>query len=67
MQFLADVFSIVEPEDVRWIFLSHDDVDHSGGKVRPSGRRHRLVCVLSRDHLVSKPCQRPHRRHRLRS
>jgi flavorubredoxin len=29
-QWLADVFSIVEPEDVRWIFLSHDDVDHYG-------------------------------------
>jgi flavorubredoxin len=28
--FLADVFSIVEPEDVRWVFLSHDDVDHTG-------------------------------------
>jgi flavorubredoxin len=29
-QWLEDVFSIVEPEDVRWIFLSHDDVDHTG-------------------------------------
>jgi flavorubredoxin len=29
-QWLQDVFSLVEPEDVRWIFLSHDDVDHSG-------------------------------------
>jgi flavorubredoxin len=29
-QFLEDVFSLVEPEDVRWIFLSHDDVDHTG-------------------------------------
>ena len=29
-QWLADVFSLVEPEDVRWIFLSHDDVDHTG-------------------------------------
>jgi hypothetical protein len=29
-QWLEDVFSIVEPEDVRWIYLSHDDVDHSG-------------------------------------
>jgi flavorubredoxin len=28
--FLEDLFGIVEPEDVRWIFLSHDDVDHSG-------------------------------------
>jgi flavorubredoxin len=29
-QWLQDVFSIVDPGDVRWIFLSHDDVDHSG-------------------------------------
>jgi flavorubredoxin len=29
-QWLEDVFSVVEPEDVRWIFLSHDDVDHTG-------------------------------------
>jgi hypothetical protein len=29
-QWLDDVFSIVEPGDVRWIFLSHDDVDHTG-------------------------------------
>jgi flavorubredoxin len=30
VQWLLDVFSLVEPEDVRWIFLSHDDVDHTG-------------------------------------
>lgn len=29
----ADVFSIVEPEDVRWLFLSHDDPDHTGNLV----------------------------------
>jgi hypothetical protein len=29
-QWLRDVFELVEPEDVRWVFLSHDDVDHSG-------------------------------------
>jgi flavorubredoxin len=29
-QWLDDVFSLVEPEDVRWIFLSHDDIDHTG-------------------------------------
>ena len=29
-QWLFDVFSLVEPRDVRWIYLSHDDVDHSG-------------------------------------
>jgi flavorubredoxin len=27
------VFSLVEPEDVRWIFLSHDDPDHTGGLI----------------------------------
>ncbi len=29
-QWFKDVFSIVDPGDVRWIFLSHDDVDHAG-------------------------------------
>ncbi|HLX88805.1 MAG TPA: MBL fold metallo-hydrolase [Acidimicrobiales bacterium] len=29
-QWLEDAFSLVEPEDVRWVFLSHDDVDHAG-------------------------------------
>ena len=29
-QWLDDVFSIVEPADVRWVFLSHDDTDHTG-------------------------------------
>jgi flavorubredoxin len=29
-QWVEKVFSIVDPEDVRWIFLSHDDGDHTG-------------------------------------
>ena len=29
-QYLADVFSPVDPEDIRWVFISHDDVDHTG-------------------------------------
>src|SRR5215475_5921065 len=29
-QFLEDVFNIVEPKDVKWVYLSHDDVDHTG-------------------------------------
>jgi flavorubredoxin len=29
-RWLADTFSVVDPEDVRWIFLSHDDHDHVG-------------------------------------
>jgi len=28
--YLADLFSLVEPDDVRWVFISHDDVDHTG-------------------------------------
>lgn len=29
-EWLDKVFSLVDPEDVRWIFLSHDDGDHIG-------------------------------------
>ena len=29
-QFLADVCSVVEPADIRWVFISHDDIDHTG-------------------------------------
>lgn len=45
-QWLADVFSLVEPQDVRWVFLSHDDVDHSGNleQVMEACRNAQLVC-----------------------
>src|SRR3984957_9259326 len=29
-QWLEDTFSLVEPKDVRWIFISHEDIDHTG-------------------------------------
>lgn len=29
-RWLEDVFSIVAPHDVRWVFISHDDHDHLG-------------------------------------
>jgi flavorubredoxin len=29
-QVLSDIFSLVEPQDIRWVFISHDDVDHTG-------------------------------------
>jgi flavorubredoxin len=29
-RWLEQVFSLVDPSDVRWIFLSHDDGDHTG-------------------------------------
>ncbi len=32
-QWLDDVFGIVDPADVRWVFLSHDDSDHTGNLV----------------------------------
>jgi flavorubredoxin len=28
--YLDDLFSLVDPSDVRWVFISHDDVDHYG-------------------------------------
>jgi flavorubredoxin len=45
-QWLKDVFSLVEPNDVRWVFLSHDDVDHSGNldEVMTTCRNATLVC-----------------------
>jgi flavorubredoxin len=45
-QWLDDVFSLVEPEDVRWIFLSHDDVDHTGNldEALTACPNARLVC-----------------------
>jgi flavorubredoxin len=29
-EYLEKAFSLVEPEDVRWLFISHEDRDHSG-------------------------------------
>ena len=45
-QWLKDAFAIVEPEAVRWVFLSHDDVDHSGNldQVMEACPNAKLVC-----------------------
>src|SRR3954465_1724302 len=45
-QWLKDAFTIVDPEDVRWVFLSHDDVDHSGNleQVLDACPNAKLVC-----------------------
>jgi flavorubredoxin len=45
-QWLQDAFALVEPEAVRWIFLSHDDVDHSGNleQVMDACPNAKLVC-----------------------
>jgi flavorubredoxin len=29
-RYLEQVFGLVDPADVRWVFLSHEDVDHAG-------------------------------------
>jgi flavorubredoxin len=45
-QWLKDAFSLVEPTDVRWVFLSHDDVDHTGNldQVMSACPNAQLVC-----------------------
>jgi hypothetical protein len=43
---LEDVFGLVEPADVRWVFLSHDDADHTGNltEVMSACPNAELVC-----------------------
>jgi hypothetical protein len=45
-RYLEDVFGLVEPEDVRWVFLSHDDADHTGNlsQVMEACPNANLVC-----------------------
>ena len=45
-QWMSDVFALVEPDDVRWVFLSHDDVDHTGNldQVMTACPNAKLVC-----------------------
>jgi flavorubredoxin len=45
-QWMQDAFALVEPEDVKWIYLSHDDVDHSGNldEVMTACPNARLIC-----------------------
>lgn len=45
---LADVFSLVEPQEVRWIFVTHDDSDHSGNLVEALERCPNATVVASR-------------------
>ena len=46
-QFLEEVFTLVDPDAVRWIYLSHDDVDHSGNldEVMTACPNAQLVCT----------------------
>ena len=45
--FLEDVFSLVDPEDVRWVFISHDDIDHIGNLNRLMERCPNATAVIS--------------------
>ena len=42
-----DVFSLVEPEDVRWLYLTHDDDDHSGNLLEALERCPNATLVTS--------------------
>jgi flavorubredoxin len=44
---LEDVFSLVEPQDVRWIYLTHDDDDHSGNLLEAMDRCPDATVVMS--------------------
>jgi flavorubredoxin len=43
-----DVFSLVAPEEVRWIFVTHDDGDHAGNLVEALERCPNATVVASR-------------------
>lgn len=43
-----DVFSLIAPEDVRWIFVTHLDTDHSGNLVEALARCPDAQAVTSR-------------------
>ena len=45
--FFEDVFSLVDPDEVRWIFLTHDDDDHSGNLMEALDRCKNASVVMS--------------------
>jgi flavorubredoxin len=45
--FFEDVFALVEPDDVRWIYLTHDDDDHSGNVMEALDRCPNAKVVMS--------------------
>ena len=70
---LDDVFGLVAPEDVRWIFLSHDDADHTanvGPVMEACPRGHarlqlgprRALCQRLRVPALEMPLGEPRRR-----
>ncbi|PEQ11329.1 hypothetical protein B2G71_17345 [Novosphingobium sp. PC22D] len=46
-QWFEDVFSLVAPDDLRWIFVTHNDSDHSGNMVEALSRCPNATLVTS--------------------
>jgi len=46
-EWVEDVFALVEPDDVRWIYLTHDDDDHSGNLIEALERCPNAMVVTS--------------------
>jgi flavorubredoxin len=46
-QWLEEAFSLVDPADVRWVFLSHDDTDHTGSLFEVLDRCPRATLVTN--------------------
>lgn len=44
---LADAWSLVEPADVRWVFLSHEEPDHAGNLIEVLARCPKATLVTS--------------------
>lgn len=44
---IDDVFGLVDPEDVRWIFISHDDDDHLGNLAESMERCSNATLVVN--------------------
>lgn len=47
-QWFEDVFSLVEPGEVRWIFVTHDDCDHTGNLLEALERCPNAALVTNR-------------------
>lgn len=44
---LEDTFSLVDPDDVRWVFVSHEDPDHVGNLAEVMARCPKAILVSS--------------------
>jgi len=46
-EFFDDVFSLVEPDEVRWLYMTHDDDDHAGNLTEALERCPNATVVVS--------------------